>query len=364
MKKLKICVYAICKNEEQFVERWMECVKEADYVVVLDTGSADKTVELLKKMGAMVTVEEIKPWRFDVARNKSLDLVPKNVDVCLAIDLDEIIEIGWRKKLEKIWEKGTNRISYNYIWSFDEQGNPAVNFYIEKCHDRHNYKWKHPVHEVLQYIGKKEEIKKQTDEITVKHYPDNSKPRSQYLPLLELAVEEDPLDDRNMHYLGREYMFTKNHLKAIETLHKHLSLERATWKEERAASMRFLGRCYKELNYMEESRMWFEKAIIECPTVREGFVELALFEYEKENYSLANQMLKKALKIEERNKVYINEDFCWDSTIYDILSICSYNLGFYEEAYGYITKAIILNPKIERLKKNKEIISEKAQIKT
>ena len=49
MKKYKICVYAISKNEEKFVDRWMDSVSEADEVFVLDTGSTDETVEKLKK---------------------------------------------------------------------------------------------------------------------------------------------------------------------------------------------------------------------------------------------------------------------------------------------------------------------------
>ena len=73
---MKICVYAISKNEEKFVNRWYESMKEADEVYVLDTGSTDNTVEKLKQLGAKVTVKEIKPWRFDVARNESLKLVP------------------------------------------------------------------------------------------------------------------------------------------------------------------------------------------------------------------------------------------------------------------------------------------------
>ena len=47
----KICVYAICKNELRFVEQWYNSVKEADYVVVLDTGSTDGTFEKLKELG-------------------------------------------------------------------------------------------------------------------------------------------------------------------------------------------------------------------------------------------------------------------------------------------------------------------------
>ena len=62
MNKYKICVYAICKNEEKFVERWVNSVKEADEIYVLDTGSMDNTVEELKKRGVIVSQKEINPW--------------------------------------------------------------------------------------------------------------------------------------------------------------------------------------------------------------------------------------------------------------------------------------------------------------
>ena len=51
MDKLKICVYTIALNEEQFVKRWIDSAQEADALYVLDTGSTDNTVNLLKKYG-------------------------------------------------------------------------------------------------------------------------------------------------------------------------------------------------------------------------------------------------------------------------------------------------------------------------
>ena len=51
---MKIIVYAICKNESKFVNRWMDSMTEADAVVVLDTGSSDDTVEKLRRRGATV----------------------------------------------------------------------------------------------------------------------------------------------------------------------------------------------------------------------------------------------------------------------------------------------------------------------
>ena len=358
MSKLKVCVYAITKNEEKFVERWYNSMKEADDIYVLDTGSTDNTVEKLKKLGAIVTVKEIKPWRFDVARNESLKLVPQDCDICVCTDLDEVISEGWRKKLEMLWINGTNHLRYNYNWSHDENGNPLVNFYIEKIHSRNDYEWIHPVHEVLKYTGDNE-VWNTTDEITVDHYPDDTKSRSSYLPLLELSVKENPLDDRNVHYLGREYMFYGKWNEAIDTLLRHLSLKSATWKDERCASMRFIARCYKNLKRYDEARMWLDKAIKEAPYLRDPYIERALLEYELNNWKSVRYYCLNALEIKSHTKSYINEPFSWNYTAYDLLAISSYYLDKYDEAIKWCNKAIEMEPDNKRLINNKMIIEEK-----
>ena len=94
MSKYKVSVYAICKNEEKFVDRWYESMKEADEICVLDTGSDDGSVKKLKEKGVIVSSCVINPWRFDVARNKSLELVSSDTDICVCTDLDELFEPG------------------------------------------------------------------------------------------------------------------------------------------------------------------------------------------------------------------------------------------------------------------------------
>ena len=59
----------------------MDSMSEADDICVLDTGSTDDTVERLKARGAHVEQKIIAPWRFDVARNKSLKLIPDRKSV-------------------------------------------------------------------------------------------------------------------------------------------------------------------------------------------------------------------------------------------------------------------------------------------
>ena len=355
MKQYKVCVYAICKNEEKFVKRWYESIKDADYICVLDTGSTDNTVKLLKELGVKVEVKEINPWRFDVARNESLKLIPKDADICIPLDLDEVLIPNSIDNLIKSWSDDVTRAKYIYNWKLDKDNKPIVSFYTNKIHSNNDYIWTHPVHEVLTYCGKSVQKEILCNDVIINHYPDDSKSRGSYLKLLELSVKEDPLDDRNMHYLGREYMYYRKWNKCIDTLIKHLNLKTATWKDERCASMRFIARSYRNLNRIEEAKMWLDKAISEAPYLRDPYVEKAMLEYELENWNEVIKNCNTALKITTHTKCYINETFSFDNTIYDLLSIAYFYLDDIDNAIINIDKALKMEPDNERLLKNKEI---------
>ena len=353
---MKICVYAITKNESKHVQRWYDSMKEADDIYVLDTGSTDDTVQKLKNLNVHVKTKIINPWRFDIARNESLKLVPDDTDLYVCTDLDEVFKKGWRKTLEENYQKNITRIKYLYNWSFKEDGiTPATTFYLDKIHTK-GYHWTHPVHEVL--TPEIEEKYLLIEDIILNHYPDRTKSRSSYLPLLELSVKEDPTDDRNMHYLGREYMYYNRNIAAIMTLHKHLKLPKATWKDERCASMRYMARCYRRLGLMEEAIMWLEKAKKEAPYLRESYIELASLYYElKEPAKVLNE-LNEAFKIKEKSKSYLNEVFAWDSYPYDLYAINAYELGKFHKAVIYNKEALKLNPQDKRLITNQKYYEE------
>ena len=103
---------------------------------------------------------------------------------------------GWRATLERAWQPGAGQATYRYTWSFNPDGSEGVVFWYEKAHARYGYQWIHPVHEVLKWVGEGVPGPTVTVEgMQLDHHPDPTKSRGQYLPLLELSVEEEHIDD-------------------------------------------------------------------------------------------------------------------------------------------------------------------------
>lgn len=343
---MKIAIYTIALNEEQFVQEWYESAKEADYLLIADTGSTDGTVELAESLGINVVKVLVKPWRFDTARNAALATLPADIDYCIALDMDEVILPGWRTELESAIEQKWTRPRYQYTWNWKEDGSPGLQYGGDKIHTRFGYRWKHPVHEVAVSYGGFEEVQGWVG-LEIHHHADNTKPRSQYLPLLKIAVDEDPYDDRNAFYYARELYFYHQYEEAAKEFKRHLSLPRAIWPPERAASMRYLGKIETQ-----NAEHWFHKAIEQAPGRREPWVDLANYYYQQENWEECMLAAENALKIEEKPLEYLCEADAWGYAPYDYAAIASSKLNLYQKALNYGTKAVEALPEDQRLLKN------------
>jgi len=346
---MKVAVYSIAKNEEQFVAKWIESAKDADMILLADTGSTDNTVSLAKDLGITVVEIEVNPWRFDVARNKSLDAIPEDYDYCIALDLDEVLLPGWREELGRMHEKRIMRPRYKYVWSWNDDGSEGLVYGGDKIHARSGCKWYHPVHEVLRFDTQESH---EWCSIEIHHHADSSKSRGQYLPLLKLSVEEDPDDDRNAHYYARELLLYDHKDEALVEFKRHLALPRATWKPERAASMRYLSRCVDESERVD----WLLRSVAEYPEGREALVELASYFYSIEDWHGCYFAANRAIRITDKPLAYFCEDWAWNDYIYDIGSIAAFHLGQDEDALVWCAKALEFKSNDERLLMNYDLI--------
>lgn len=344
---MRVAVYTVALNEEKFLIPWYESSKEADYLLIVDTGSSDNLVSHARDLGINVVSIKVNPWRFDLARNTSLSLIPEDIDYCIALDMDEILLPGWRTELEKVFNTGVTRPRYQYTWNWNPDGSPGLQYGGDKIHSRFGYRWKHPVHEVLTTYGGCVETQAWT-ELKIHHFADNTKPRSQYLPLLKIAVEEDQLDDRNSFYYARELYFNNRYDEAKAEFLRHLSLPNAVWPPERAASMRYLAK----MEQGDNSIFWFNRAIEECPGRREPWVDLAKVFFAKKDWEKCLESSLKATEIAEKPLEYLCEAEAWGSLPWDLAALSFWNLGVYDKALEYGNKALEIEPKNERLIKN------------
>ena len=160
-RKLKIAVSAISKNESQFVKRFCDSAKDADLILIADTGSSDDTIQQAMNCGALVYDICISPWRFDLARNAAIALLPRDIDIVISLDLDEVLEPNWRKEIERVWIDGTTRLRYKFDWGC------GISFFYEKIFSRHGYRFHHAVHEYPRPDGRIQEIYAHTDMLLV-----------------------------------------------------------------------------------------------------------------------------------------------------------------------------------------------------
>lgn len=386
--RLKICVYTICRDELQFCERFAKSCEDADGVYVLDTGSVDGTPEALANLGINVdvvkfdkwkTLEEYdalvadgkNPWRFDISRNMSIDMVPKDADVLISIDLDEILVPGWRKLIEDAWVNGVNHLSYFFAWSMVDN-KPKHCFWYEKIHNRDGYMWASPVHEALVPVYGFTDVRGAINQVLVQHYPDASKSRAQYLPLLELGVRESPHDTRIRFYLGREYTFCGRNQDAINSHTYYLTMPNALCVRERANACLQIASCYGSLkriaevaqeksqatDYENKQFNWLMRAISEQNSQRETWIELAEFCRLKGDNQLGYTAAKKALEIpiEACDNNYLVDPDAWGYKPHDLASVMGWYAGHQNESLQDAWKALKFVPYDGRLEANYRLI--------
>lgn len=249
---MKIGVYALCKNEEKHVFDWAESAADADVLVVTDTGSTDTTVQRLKAAGVTVATGYVCPWRWDDAHNLSLNHLPPDIDVAIRLDLDERLQPGWRQAIERAWVDRTNNLRYRYVWSWRDHpgGTPELEFFCDRVHARHGFRWSGATHEGL-VCWKGDRFVAIAEGLEIWHHRDQGKWHATDLELLRVAVAEAPQDARMRWYLARQcdYMGLAE---AAAQFAAYLKLPGGTTTE-RSYALRVLARLTGEESHLHQA---------------------------------------------------------------------------------------------------------------
>lgn len=307
---MKIAVYTICKNEEKFAERYVDAARDADEVCILDTGSTDRTVEILRDCGATVHEERIEPWRFDTARNRNLELVSSDIDFCICVDMDEYLTHGWRSHVERAWCPGITRLWY---WYSENDGQHY--FRHHKSHQRYGYKWLNIVHEQLETDGIVENSA--MCDMKIIHTPDCSKPRTQYIDLLKQHLRECPTDHRAYLWIAIQQYKESEYQSVIQSIDRLLSLNGAA-DYIRSYACSIAADACAALNERDLERQYICSAVIEDPLHRDPWLRVARYFSKLGDHHKVLQAVRAALRIDDRLYVNIADNDAWGSELYKL----------------------------------------------
>ena len=106
-KKATLTVAVLTLNEEKRIRTCLQSARFADQLLVVDSGSSDRTVEIAKQMGAEVHIYP--DWQgFAVQRNRLLKHA--SGDYIFFLDADEELNDGIEKEIKKILENNIEAV--------------------------------------------------------------------------------------------------------------------------------------------------------------------------------------------------------------------------------------------------------------
>lgn len=336
----RVAIYTIAKNEEQNVTGFMESCRDADLVIVGDTGSTDNTVHTLQQHSAIVVPVHVSPWRFDIARNTVLALVPPEFELCIALDLDERLQPGWRETIEPLWDPDYHsRLWFKYIHAFNAAGAPATMSMKGFAHSRHGYAWKHRVHEDIYWQGNPEvERHLRLSDIVVEHRQHKKGDRDNYLGLLQDECVSETVTNRHVFWLCREVFQRRDWESVLATCQKLLSYKNL-WHVELAHCLFMQAIAFESLGKSHDAMQSHMRGCNAAPKERETWFEFGRFYYKKRQWAQAYGLFVQCLEITHRGDHYLTTETAWGAWPHYMAAACMYRMGGHAEAAKHIMNA-------------------------
>ncbi|MBN2194740.1 MAG: glycosyltransferase family 2 protein [Polyangiaceae bacterium] len=336
--RTNICLSMIVKNEVQVLPRLFRSVKDyIDYYVIVDTGSTDDTIALIRQQmseyGIDGEVHEREWVNFGVNRQQALELAIKadKADWLLIIDADEELGVSDPKFFEKL-EAG---VSYDL-----EKHHTGVRYAVTHLINVRStrWQWEGPVHNYLVNLGGSEQRELRKDVWIIYHCGEGAKSHAltqeqKYLRdarLLEQDLKEHPDNTRSQFYLAQSYRHAGHLEKAYEAYRRRAAME--GWIEERFLAQLELGKVAIDLGLPEDGIVGALLAAYEMRPVRaEPLYELARYFRVRKMYGKAFLFATVGAKTPRPNDSLFVFQEVYDWRLLDELGISAYWIGRFAE---------------------------------
>lgn len=343
MQTISLCM--IVKDEEGVLARCLKSVSGAvDEIVIVDTGSSDRTREIAREMGAKV-FEFVWIDDFSAARNASFSYA--TMDYILWLDADDILPGDQCKKLAALkngMDGSVDAYMLPYCLSFDENGQPTFNYYRERLLKRAaGFVWEGAVHECIAPRGKISYV-----DIRIYHKKMRPSESDRNLRIYEGLLRGGRiLNPREKFYYGSELYFHRRYEEADRILGEFLDggggfvENNITACRYRYVCRRRMGETFRALEALAVSFEWgTPRAEVLC--------DFGGYFLERQRCEEAAYYYELALKCErgDMGGGFVEMD-CYDFIPYLQLTVCYDRMGQKRRAANCNERALRIKPNNE-----------------
>lgn len=340
MPTISLCM--IVKNEERHIARCLDSVAAlVDEMVIVDTGSTDRTIEIVSGYPANVYSY---PWNdnFSDARNYSFSKA--TMDYCMWMDADDILDAAEMEKFQQLkqsLEPDVDIVMMKYHTAFDEAGKPSFSYFRERwIKNTPKYRWIGAVHEVIVPNGKVV-----YSDLAIFHKKIGAGDPDRNLRIYnKMIADGTPLEPRQQYYYGRELYYHRQYAQAIAVLEQFLLAEDG-WIENKIEACSICANCYYGLSQDQAALHALLRSMCFDLPRAEICCEIGKYFLERENYRNAVYWYETALHAQKNNSScgFILPD-CYDYIPLLQLCVCYDRLGDRQKAKAYNEQAGAVKP--------------------
>lgn len=351
MNKPSLSLCMIVRDEEEQLPRCLDSVKSVvDEMVIVDTGSTDRTIGIAEQYGAKVIRHQ---WSNDFAAARNAGLEKAGGDWILVLDADEVLDsygcellplYMMHPGIEGILFQLHNYLNEDVIWEI--MVNPALRLF----RNRPEYRYRHPIHEqVIDSIAANSEgaALGQT-ELVIHHYGYGQKQLQTKQKIqrnrtaLEQILVKEPTNAFHLFNRGVNYCQTQEHDKAVDCFRQSRLYGPQDSPFRSAAYLHEIMSLF-HLEQVTEAISTAEAGIKEYEDYTDLYHWQGILQLQNEETDAAERAFTRALSLGSSGKYVTEKGNGTFRTLWLMGKLCQ-DRTQYDQAISYYTAAIEMEP--------------------
>ncbi len=351
MATISLCM--IVKNEEETIARCLASVQRiVDEIIIVDTGSSDRTIEIVKEFTPNVYHFQ---WTDDFAAARNFSFSKAGMDYILWLDADDVLSVENADKLLLLKETlppSVDSVMMKYILGRDEYGKP--NFSVKRnrlVRRERGFVWKGIVHEYLEVGGNIVE-----SDIEVFHQSAKGNSDRNLKIYEKNYAEGKTFSPRDLYYFANE-LYDHGLYKRAKRFYLRFLRTGKGWVEDNINACGKLSDCCHFLGEHDKSLEWAFRSFIYAAPRADQCCRAGYYFMQNKQWSQSIFWYKLAatLDLPKEMQGFINYA-CWTWLPHLQLCVCYANIGEYELAYKHNEIAREYRPNDPQIIHNKEYL--------